>query len=86
MLQQNIQDASIMYMDIFENQNYLDMSMNKSNQQSTLEVELVKKTLIKVTIIGATIRTFSSKTKPKDFKVHNVFLEHEDQTSRSKIK
>jgi hypothetical protein len=43
MLQQNIQDASIMYMDIFENQNYLDMSMNKFNQQSTLKVELVKK-------------------------------------------
>jgi hypothetical protein len=59
MLQQNNQDASIMYMDIFKNQSCLDMSMNKSNQQNTLKVELVKKQSIKVTIIGVTIIIFS---------------------------
>ncbi len=31
------------YMDISKNQSCLDMFMNKSNQQSTLEVEVVKK-------------------------------------------
>jgi hypothetical protein len=32
--------------------------MNKSNQQSTSEVELVRKNSIRVKIIGVTIKTF----------------------------
>jgi hypothetical protein len=37
-----LEHASIMYMDISKNQICLDMSMNKSNQQSASKVELVK--------------------------------------------
>jgi hypothetical protein len=59
MLQQNTQDASIMHMDIFKNESCSDMFMNKSNQQSTSEVELVKQNSIRVIIIREKIRTFS---------------------------